>query len=275
MTNDISIVGVKPFSVISNKVNITKFSPSRHSAPHIHDSCEIYVNLTGNVNFIVEKNFYSVQPGDIVITKPYENHHCIYNDDSDHLHYWITFSCDENPELFDFFLERARGTDNLIRLPKEKLEKFLVLCEKITEINPNYHISTLSVFFEIISYIASGLSKYKVQDSNQNLPQNVSRILSYINQNYTSIKNINDLSSTLHISVSTLERYFKKHLNTTPKRYLEDKKLSNACILLSQNFSVTDACFGSGFEDYSHFIAIFKKHFHTTPLKYKKNLLNL
>jgi len=272
MTNNILIGAVNPFSVNINKLNVTKTSPARHSAPHIHDLCEIYVNLTGNVSFIVEKNVYSVQPGDIIITKPYEYHHCIYHDDSDHLHYWMMFSPAENPELFDFFLERERGTDNLIRLPEEILDKFLGLCEKITQINPNHRISTVSVFFEIISYIAKGLARYNVQEANENLPQNVSDILTYVNKNYASIKNINALAATFHISITTLERYFKKHLSMTPKRYLEDKKLSHACMLLRQNYSVTEACFESGFEDYSHFITIFKRNFNTTPLKYKKTV---
>ena len=80
--------------------------------------------------------------------------------------------------------------------------------------------------------------------------------------------------SKLDISITTLERYFKKYLSMTPKRYLEDRKLSQACMLLRQNYSVTDACYESGFDDYSHFIAIFKKNFGITPLKYKKNILN-
>ena len=56
----------------------------------------------------------------------------------------------------------------------------------------------------------------------------------------------------------------------TPKRYLEDKKLQKACILLKEQRKVIEACFESGFSDYSHFISIFKKNFNTTPMKYKK-----
>lgn len=274
MTNNVQIGKLNPFSVNINKLNVTKNSPVRHSAPHIHDMCEIYVNLEGNVSFIVEKNIYAIKPGDIIIVKPYEYHHCIYHDDSDHLHYWIMFSADENPELFDFFINKSRGTDNLIRLPADILERFLALCEKMTMINPSYEISVLAVFFEIISHIAKGLDRYNVREANENLPQSVKDILSYINKNYDSIKNINELVSKLDISITTLERYFKKYLSMTPKRYLEDRKLSQACMLLRQNYSVTDACFESGFDDYSHFIAIFKKNFGITPLKYKKNILN-
>lgn len=272
MTNELLLGGVNPFSVNVNKMNLTTDSPARHSAPHIHDLCEIYVNLTGNVSFIVEKNVYAVQAGDIVITKPYEYHHCIYHDNSDHLHYWILFSPHENPDLFDFFLQRKRGTDNLIRLPEPMRAEFLALCEKLTVQNGERRASTLAVFFEVIATIAKGLAKYNVSVVNEHLPQNMREILDYINQNYASIHSVRDIANEFHISITTLERYFKTYLSLTPKRYWEDKKLSHACRLLRRGATVTEACFDSGFDDYSHFIAIFKKNFHATPLQYKKNL---
>ncbi len=275
MTNNLSIGTINMFSVNANKLNVTHSSPIRHSPPHIHDLCEIYVNLSGNVSFMVEKSLYSIQPGDIIITKPYEYHHCIYNDNSDHMHYWIMFSPDENPDIFDFFLERKRGKNNLIRLPKDISDRFLHLCEKIVTVNPNRSVSTISCFFELLAYIEQGLEKYNVTDINNNIPQNFNSILSHINKNFATIKSINELAANFNVSIVTLERYFKKYLSITPKRYLEDKKLSKACMLLRQNFSVTEACFECGFDDYSHFIAIFKKNFNTTPLKYQKHILNL
>lgn len=272
MTNHLSISSINTFTINANKLNVTNASPVRYSAPHIHDMCEIYVNLTGNVSFMVEKKLYTILPGDIIITKPYEYHHCIYNDESDHLHYWFLFSTKENPELFQFLMARKRGTNNLIRLPANISIKFLELCEKLVTTTPNKATSLVSCFFEILSYIEQGLLEYNVSETNNNMPPHVSDILSYINKNYATIHNINELATYFQVSISTLERYFKKYLAITPKRYLEDKKLSNACMMLRQNFSVTEACYESGFEDYSHFIHIFKKNFKTTPLKYKKKL---
>lgn len=275
MTNSFTIESINSFAVNANKLNIKSTAPSRFSAPHIHDTCEIYVNLTGNVSFVVEKNIYTIQPGDIIITKPYEYHCCIYNDNSDHLHYWIMFSPNENPELFDFFLKRKRGKDNLIRLPEDIRKNFIDMCEKITTSKPDDSLATASLFFSILSCIENGMLQYNISEANTNIPQSLKSILNHINKNFASIKNINALATNFNISIATLERHFKKHLAMTPKRYLEDKKLSNACMLLRQDLSVTEACFESGFDDYSHFIRIFKKNFQTTPLKYKKNILNL
>ena len=274
MTNEILVNELKTFSISVNKMNTTKNSPDRKTEPHIHECCEIYVNITGNVSFVVEKNIYKISPGDIIITKPYEYHHCVYHDDSDHLHYWIMFSPDENPELFSFLTKKKFGSGNHIRMSEKKRYKFLMQCEQLTRQDSETSINNLAAFFRILSFIEEGMERYSVEEANVNLPHNVKAILNYINKNYTQIHTVNEIAEVFFISISTLERYFKKYLSMTPKRYLEDKKLQNACMLLRQNYSVTDACFESGFDDYSHFITIFKRKFDTTPHKYKKGILN-
>ena len=64
-------------------------------------------------------------------------------------------------------------------------------------------------------------------------------------------------------------RLFKEHLNTTPKTYLESKRLVHSQILLKEGKSVLDACMESGFPDYSNYIRLFKRRFGVTPKQYK------
>ena len=273
MNNNFMMESLNPFFVNVSKINVTASDADRKTSPHIHEYCEIYVNLTGNVSFVIEKNIYSVKSGDIIITKPYEYHHCVYHDNSDHLHFWLMFSVNENPELFKFLTEKKSGHSNHIRLSEEKRQKFITHCENLTQNSPENRISQMAVFFKILSYIEEGMEKYKVSNTNVSLPKSLKNILDYINKNFASIHTINEVADKFYISISTLERHFKQYLSMTPKRYLEDKKLQNACLLLRQNASVTDACFESGFDDYSHFITIFKKKFDVTPLKYKKSIM--
>ena len=95
MTNDLNISTINSFHVNANKISVDCSSPLRHTEPHIHDTCEVYINLSGNVSFMVENSIYSIKSGDIIVIKPYEYHHCIYNDDSVHNHYWLMFSTNE------------------------------------------------------------------------------------------------------------------------------------------------------------------------------------
>lgn len=261
---------VSPFSVSLERLNVSAGSPLRNTFSHIHEGCEIYVNLSGDVSFMVEQNVYPIEYGDIIITKPYEYHHCIYNADEEHEHYWMTFPAVQNEALFSVFLLRQNGQGNLIRLPGDRRERFLRLCERLIAIDDGQPVTAFALFLELVRFIEDGAKRYGVTADAEGLPSRFAAMLAYMNEDFASIANVSELAKRFHVSVSTMERYFKTYLDVTPKRYLENKRLSNACRLLHQNASVTQACFDSGFSDYSHFISIFKKHFRVTPLQYKK-----
>lgn len=99
---------------------------------HCHDCCEIYVNVTGDVSFMVEETLYPVSHGDAVITKPWEHHHCVYRSDRPHKHYWLLFSA-ESEALYPHFFDREPGKRNLISLPADQKEVLVALCQSLLE----------------------------------------------------------------------------------------------------------------------------------------------
>ena len=103
------------------------------------------------------------------------------------------------------------------------------------------------------------------------MPTELRMILTDINENFARIHSVSELSQIYFISPATLNRWFRKHLQISPREYIESKKLAYACKLLRESASVTDACLQAGFSDCSHFIALFKRKFGETPLQYKTN----
>lgn len=80
---------------------------------HIHDYCEVYFNVSGNVSFAVENKVYPVNTGDIIISKPNEIHYCIYHSDQIHTCYcfWVKASAEYSYLLSPFYsARRARKT---------------------------------------------------------------------------------------------------------------------------------------------------------------------
>ena len=267
MNSILTMPKISSFSVDINRLKIGKNSPLRQSEPHIHDVCEIYVNLSGDVSFMVENRIYPIQYGDIIITAPYEYHHCIYHSEKEHDHYWIMFSPHENESLFSFFYNKK---NNLIRLPKEKLNYFLKSCEQLINTSNNESLGFTANFFKIINYISQELIENNDEITLKKLPEELKKILNYISINFATLNSIKSLENQFYMSITTIERSFRKYLSITPKRYLEDTKLAHSCKLLRNNSTVTEASIECGFSDYSHFIYVFKKKFGITPLKYKK-----
>lgn len=91
-------------------------SPLNENESHIHRECEIYVNLSGDVSFEVENRIYPVSRGSVIITRPFEYHHCIYHSNQLHEHFWITFSAGASDAFLAMFYGRGKGKDNLIIL---------------------------------------------------------------------------------------------------------------------------------------------------------------
>ena len=94
--------------------------------------------------------------------------------------------------------------------------------------------------------------------------------MDYISRNFAEIKSLDEIAESCYISVPTVNRLFKKHLNTTPNEFLNMTKLAKAKELLDGGSTVTDSCVQAGFSSCSYFISLFKKQYGTTPNKYKR-----
>ena len=100
-----------PMSQVDFSLSYVDLPPSvalNHDTTHIHRECEIYLNLSGEVSFEVENRIYPVSPGTVILTRPYEYHHCICHSDVPHRHYWITFSAQETEDYLSLFFRREK-----------------------------------------------------------------------------------------------------------------------------------------------------------------------
>ncbi len=245
-----------------------RYSKTNINDSHIHDECEIYINLSGDVSFIVENQIYPVKPGDIIITRPFEYHHCVYHSEKLHKHFCIWFQSSGNEKLFDLFYNRGLGENNHLTLSPTDSEALNALCMKMTLPEKNESLKYFN-FFKLITLLENADVSDK---SESNYPPDIICAINYINQNFANITAIDEIAEFAHVSINTLERHFKSTLNTTPSEYLKKQRLANAAKLLAEGANVTDASESSGFPDYSWFIALFKKHYGITPHKYKKML---
>jgi len=97
--------------------------------------------------------------------------------------------------------------------------------------------------------------------------QNLVRLLETLNVHHLTVSDLAYLSGR---SLSSFNRDFKESYGVTPKRWLQDKKLSRAKELLADNeFTVTDVALAVGYENVSAFIKAFKLKYGVTPKKIK------
>lgn len=267
-TNKIHFQEINPFDFQIKYINIDSKNPVNVHTSHIHEECEIYVNLSGDVSFLVENRIYPIKPGDIIITRPYEYHHCIYHSNKLHKHFWILFSAEGNEHLLDVFFDRNPGEGNHLVLSPIDSNSLISLCHRMTE-NETSDAVKYSNFFKLISLLQSADTPDRTEGD---YPTDIVEAINYISHNFTHPITIEEIASTCCVSINTLERHFGTFLNTTPSAYIRKKRLANAAKLLSMGCSVTEASEKSGFSNYSAFIALFRKTYGITPLQYSKNV---
>ena len=240
---------------------------------HIHSFCEIYVNVSGNVSFMVENNVYPVSSGDIVISRPNEVHHCIYHEDCVHEHYciWISAAGELMKDMTTVFFDRTAGEGNLISMSDEdkaKLFEYLkVFCVENDAVIRR-DAATLSAFFGILGLVEQ--NKAKTIPARQH-PELMRDILLYIEKHFTGSCKVEEVAEAFFISRSALGGMFKKYMNLSPSKYIEAKRFSYAKSLLAKGENVQKVCDACGFSDCSYFISAFKKRFSITPYQYLKN----
>ncbi|WP_247682410.1 AraC family transcriptional regulator [Pseudoalteromonas sp. MMG013] len=88
----------------------------------------------------------------------------------------------------------------------------------------------------------------------------------FIRTNYHNQITVEQLADIAHLSVSALERRFKKHLAKTPKQFLIEIRLEQARkLLIETTLPISSVCFDTGFVDPSYFSKLFKRFFGMTP----------
>lgn len=243
-----------------------RLKPERVWQYHMHDRMELYILLEGDVSFVVESSLYRLSPGDAVVMRPNERHHCILNTCSVHNHWCFWFDA-ASDFLFGDFISHEFGKNNHIVPNAAAKEKLLQIYSRLKEESAanNTH-EQFCTMLEMLNIFRRFLPD---APCSQTLPAILTDILTDIDRDFREIRTLDQIRNKYFISASTLNRMFRNYLDTTPKVYLETKRLAHSRLLLQNGKSVLDACMESGFSDCSNYIRLFKKHFNMTPGQYR------
>jgi len=103
-------------------------------------------------------------------------------------------------------------------------------------------------------------------------PQAVS-LKNTMEDNYCFNLKLEQFAQLSNRSLSAFKRDFQKQYNTTPGKWLLEKRLNHAMHLLTNaGKTVSEASYESGFENRFHFSRAFRQHFGVAPASVKKQI---
>ncbi|MDC0088279.1 AraC family transcriptional regulator [Akkermansiaceae bacterium] len=99
------------------------------------------------------------------------------------------------------------------------------------------------------------------------------RAVNFIYENKKELITVDMISEACGLSISTLERSFKKHISCSPGKFVTQVKVSNACELLAEpSYSINEVGYSLGYSDPAVFTRVFKREMKITPSAYRKSL---
>lgn len=95
-------------------------------------------------------------------------------------------------------------------------------------------------------------------------------IIEYINNNLNAQLKITDIAQGLHISLSLIQKTFKREMGLSPGKYIDNMLMERAeRMIRTGNQTIKDISFSLGYCDPFYFSERFKKHFGVSPSVYK------
>jgi AraC-like DNA-binding protein len=127
-------------------------------------------------------------------------------------------------------------------------------------------------FKELLFHILSNPANKELLVYVQGLSENMKPSLPVIMEaNYTFNLSMAEFAKLSHRSLASFKREFTQHFQTTPGKWLVQKRLEYAEHLLqSGSKSITEIADDCGFENATHFSRVFKEKFGLSPLVYRK-----
>ena len=250
-------------------------SPENHLL-HINQFYEIYIFVNGNADYIVGNSCFTLKKGDVILINQYETHKAVLKETGFYERFYFLIPIDS----FDEFTYNpfSNITRKFISLSDEKRKDILKILYKIKDLlgnenNEQKSFNAYGLFLQFLSIInddANTIKKDTFTIRPNKLPKFISDILVYIDENLTKIYSVGPIAKHFGISQPYLSTTFKHYIGTSIKIYIQTKKIAYAKELLDNNYTVTEACYESGFNDCSYFAKIFKSHMGITPLNYRK-----
>ena len=219
--------------------------------PAVRQYWLIHFVVSGFGIFRTNGKEYRVNQGEMFVIPPYEETYYEADKDNPWSYIWIGFTVTDGlptdlPEVI-----KCPGALTVFNSMKD--------CEALSHGRSAYLTAKL---WELFSLIAEGEKK-------QN--DYIKNALDCINTDYMYGITVDEIAKRIHLDRTYFSVLFKKKMGITPKRYLQNHRMSIAAsLIVNKNISISVAAYSVGYSDVFTFSKVFKQHFGLSPTQYVK-----
>ncbi len=254
---------------------------------HYHDFDKIIIFIRGSVTYRIEGCTYQLKPYDILLV----GHNDIHKPDIDSSvpyeriivylspGFLLAYRSDSY-DLSTCFQKSKELHSHVLRIySMEKSDLYRTLANLEYACTHEGYARDLYCQVVFLEFMIQ-LNRASLDNRVQYLPpvtgdRRILIIMDYINSHLTEEITVDTIAEACYISRYHLMHLFKGETGYTLFDYITEKRLAMARDLLKSGTPVTEACFRSGFKNYSTFFRAYKKHFHVSPSEAVKDRGNV
>lgn len=244
---------------------------------HYHDFCKLLIFLNGDVTYSIEGKSYKLKPFDYVLVdkgaihkpriapdEPYERVVFYISDEFFNrlkeegcdLHYCYEKAKEEGVDVLRFPAMQNTRLRGLL----EEMQKNSLSGEYASKLYGKVLFTELMILLNRGCKDGTGSFDHAVTYN-----QKMIDLLYYIGEHLTEELSVEELANRFYISKYHMMRQFKEETGYTIHQYITEKRVLLANSYLKTGMSATNACFQSGFKDYSTFLRAYKSRMQKSP----------
>lgn len=252
---------------------------------HYHPEIELIYFIKGRTSGVIGEGFYQFEEGDLALLGP-NFPHVLQEDKEFARHYpesrpfgliiqftegFLGNEFLQKPELFliNQLLKKARRGLAFSSATVKRVSPVLLDMNSMSETRKLLSLlDILTTLSETEDYQYMTPKDYAYDHTQDE--DRMHCVNRYVYEHFSEKISIRDISMIANMTESSFCRYFKSRTLKSFTKFLNEVRISYACKLLNNDgYSVTDACFESGFTNLSYFNRQFKFIVKMSPRAYK------
>lgn len=246
-------------------------SPNYKFKGESHSLFELTFVDNGTLDTSINGVDYTLNASDLIIYGKNQFHTQSVNNAS---------SCSYLTIMFDMECDDENLICNKVFNCRKELYKTIrTFSNNISSTMPYSENLILSNFHEIIirlfqyDYLDVDDSKVPIESHQHFQDELLEGIITYIDKMVCYPISIDELCSKFSVSRSSLQTLFKNNLNTSPKKYINDLKLSKSKQLIKENkYTISEIAFMLGFNSIHYFSRAFTQYYEMRPSEYAQTI---
>lgn len=235
---------------------------------HFHEYYVIGYIEQGQRFLSCKNKEYTIEPGDLLLFNPRDNHACEQIDGKT-----LDYRCiNIQPEIMSKAVLDITGKEYLpyftpqVIFHSEWVPVLRELHQMLMEEERDFRKE--ESFFFLLEQLIEDYTEQAVPAENTEQSAEVRKVGEFLEQHYMDNISLADLCNLTGLSKYYLLRSFTKQKGISPYSYLETIRIDKAKKMLEQGVKPIDVAQETGFTDQSHFSNFFKKFIGLTPKQY-------